>query len=142
MSALQGALEGLFRFLAQQGLVPPSREVWLVEVGSGADVDERGRPQVRRADFRDPRAYEPRFEALLAAGLPWLNVSCYGLDGNRLVVVVETPRASGASAVTPVNYSGPTTQALARGLNISDVVDHVMAGTPEGAGETNTSICG
>lgn len=123
MSALRDSLGGLFAFLTNQGLVPPTREVWLVEIRSDVEVDERGRLRVRRADFRDPDAYEERFEELLAAGLPWINVSCCGLDGGRLVVVVETPRsAGGPPSRTSVNYSGPTKAALERGWDVSEVL--------------------
>jgi hypothetical protein len=123
MSALQESLDGLFAFLSSQGLVPPTWEVWLVEIPSDVDVDERGRPHVRRADFCHPDAYEDRFAELLAAGLPWLNVGCFGLDGDRLVVVVETPRAGGRAAPrTSVNFSGPTTAVLERDWDVSEAL--------------------
>lgn len=123
MSALRGSLDGLFAFLANQGLVPPTAEVWLVEIRSDVEVDERGRPRVRRADFRHSDAYEDRFDELVAAGFPWINVGCCGLDGDRLVVVVETPRTAVRSpSRTSVNYSGPTTAALKRGWDVNEVL--------------------
>lgn len=123
MSALRHSLDGLFAFLTNQGLVPPTRQVWLVEIPSDVGVDERGRLRVRRADFRDPDAYEDRFDELVAAGFPWINVSCCGLDGDRLVVVVETPRTAGRPpARTSVNYSGPARAALERGWDVREAL--------------------
>ncbi|MCX5741998.1 MAG: hypothetical protein NT062_05815 [Proteobacteria bacterium] len=123
LSALRDSLERLFGFLAEQGLVAPTMEVWLVEIRSWADVDDRGRPRVRRADLRPPEAYEARFDELLAAGYAWINMSCYGLLRGGLVVVIETPREtrSRLSRVS-VNLSGPPNAARERGWDVDEVL--------------------
>ncbi|MBL8717329.1 MAG: hypothetical protein JNL79_15185 [Myxococcales bacterium] len=115
MSALKRALEGLFVFLEDAGQTPPVREVRLLEIGPGVGLDERGRLRVRRDDCRDPEDYSNRFEEVLAAGFPWINVSCYGVDGGKLIVVVEVPRGGGRAIRTSVNYSGPIRATIEHG---------------------------
>lgn len=123
MSALRDSLDGLFVFLTNQGVVPPTRDAWLVEIPSDVEADERGRPRIPRADFRSPDAYEQRFDELMAAGVPWINLSCWGLDGDRLVVAVETPRSARRSPTrTSVNYCGPTRVVLENGWDVGKVL--------------------
>jgi hypothetical protein len=123
MSALRDSLAELFVFLTKEGIEVPTRHVWILELDSSADVDERGRPRVSRSDLRDPVAYEVRFDELLAAGPPWINISCWGVDGERLVVAVETPRKTGLpSSTTSINYSGPTTATQERGWDVGEVL--------------------
>lgn len=121
MSALHGALDELFLFLGKAGQTPPVREVRVLEVDPYADLDERGRLRVRRDQFREPQAYEGRFDDLLASGLPWINISCCGVDGELLIVAVEAPRAqrTKSSRRTSINYSGPTKAAIEAGWDVS-----------------------
>ena len=123
MSALTHSLNSLWNFLEGQGLVLPTRHAVLVEVPSGARVDERGRLRVSRSSFVDPGAYEARFDELLSSGLPWINVGCCGLDGSRLVVVIEMPQPRGSSSLrTSVNYSGPTSATVKRGWDVDEML--------------------
>ncbi len=63
---------------------------------------------MKRADYRAPTDYEARFQELLVSGIPWINVSCYGMDDRKLVVAVEIPGNSCRQANrTSINYSGP-----------------------------------
>lgn len=121
MSALKRALDGLFLFLEKAGQTPPVQEVRLLEIGPGVGFDERGRLRVRRDDYRDLEGYKDRFEELLAAGLPWINVSCYGVDDYKLIVAVEVPGSGGSGLArrTSVNYSGPTRAAIEHGWDAS-----------------------
>ncbi len=116
MNSLRSMLDGLFAFLARQGLAPPTKEVWLVEIPPIVDVDRHGRLRVRRAEFREVDGYVERYAELVAAGLPWINVSCSGVDRDRLVVLVEAPRATRLpSSRTSINYSGPTKTVVENG---------------------------
>src|SRR6185436_18519123 len=106
MNNFREALDGLFLFLERAGEIPPTQTVSVVEISPTTRVDGRGRVHVRRDEFRDPSNYESRFQELLSSGLPWLNVGCYGVYEQRLVVVVEVPAVASRQATrTSVNYS-------------------------------------
>jgi hypothetical protein len=123
MSTFGDALTALFVFLEQAGQIPPTRNVWVLEVDSATRVDDHGRLQVRQADFRVPADYETRFQELLSAGLPWINVGCYGVTGNKLVVVVEVPgNTSGQAKQASINYSGPTKVVSDHGWDATEVL--------------------
>jgi len=104
MSALSQHLERLIDWLGSIGLHPPSRDMRIVEIGSGI-----GTPHVRREALRKPLEYEGRFEELLQAGYPWLNMSCYDVHEGLLVVAiaVPSPRPLTPGHATSVNLSGP-----------------------------------
>ena len=90
------------------GQPPKPDSVVVAELGPD-DVDVQGRPIVVAEKLRAPKAYEERFEQLLAKGFSWINLSYYGvLDGNGLVVV-ELPRETSTLSPRPtsVNFSGP-----------------------------------
>ncbi len=111
---LRNALEGLLTFLVAAGNPPPTRSFLIIEIRSDAPVDHRGRVRVKRTDFLEPTQYEQRFDELLASGLSWINLSCYGVDGENLVVSVEVPKQTPICvSPTPVNYSGPCGAVLA-----------------------------
>jgi hypothetical protein len=76
----------------------------IVEIGPGI-----GTPGIRREALRRPLEYEARFEELLQAGYPWLNMSCYGVHEGLLVVAIEvpSPRPLAPGHATSVNLSGP-----------------------------------
>lgn len=123
MNDLSSALQELLNFLETRGLVPPTRNIFVIEMQADTPRDARGRLQVGRSALRDPTEYEARFESLMLAGLSWLNLSCIGVAEGRLIVTVETPRsASGVSARTSVNYSGPSRAALEYGWDASAVL--------------------
>jgi len=106
MSALRDSLNKLFAFLAEQGQVVPTSKVRIVEVRSDVAIDERGRPRLNRAN-----------------GFSWINISCCGLDGEHLVVSVETPRETGRShAQTSINVSGPTRGVLDHDWDVSEAL--------------------
>lgn len=111
---LQNALEGLLTFLVAAGNPPPTRSFRIIEIRRDAPVDHRGRVRVKRTDFLEPTQYEQRFDELLASGLSWINLSCYGVDGENLVVGIEVPKQTPIRvSPTPVNYSGPCGAVLA-----------------------------
>jgi hypothetical protein len=113
MTALTHHLERLRRFLDTIDPPPPCRDVRLVEMQSGE-------AEFRQDGLCTPSDYEARFDELLAAGYAWLNVSCYGVFGNFLVVGVEVPTSKRLlpGAPTPVNLSGPSRIVLDRGWKL------------------------
>jgi hypothetical protein len=122
MTALAAHLERLLNWLASIGLQPPSKDVRIVEVCE-ANIGD-GRCHVRQADFRSPTDYEMRFEELLQAGYPWLNMSCYGIHDGSLIVAIEvpSPRPLHPGRTTPVNLSGPSRIVLERGWRVDSVL--------------------
>jgi hypothetical protein len=50
--------------------------------------------------------FEDRFDMLMKAGLPWINLSALGTHADNLVVTVEKPQPTGSTG-TSVNLSGP-----------------------------------
>lgn len=123
MSNLSSALQELLNFLEKRDLVPPMRNMFVIEVQADTPRDERGRLLIGRRTLRDPHEFEARFESLMSAGFPWLNLSCIGMAEGRLIVTVETPRSSsGLSARTSVNYSGPSRAVLEQGWDASRVL--------------------
>ena len=122
MSALTKAVDGLFEFLERQGLAPPAREVMVVEVQSSA-IAKDGKLRVRRSGLLTLTDYNRRFEELMEAGLPWINVSCYGVLGAKLVVGIEAAERSVLPAArTSVNYSGPPEKVVARGWDVEELL--------------------
>ena len=123
MSMLSSALEGLVAFLVATGNPPPTRCFRIIEIRPDAPTDHRGRIRVRRTDFVEPTLYEPRFDMLLEAGLSWINVSCYGLDGENLVVGIEIPNPRPILVTpTPVNYCGPSRAVLDNEWRVDEVL--------------------
>ena len=108
MSALDTHIEQLFGWLKGIGIQPPSKDVLIVEVNDVNQSD--GTVHVRQTDFRRPSDYAIRFDELLQAGYPWLNLSCYGIQDGRLIVAVEvpSPRPLCPGCATSVNLSGPS----------------------------------
>jgi hypothetical protein len=104
MSALSDHLVRLLDWLVSVGLQPPTRDIRVVEIPSV------GTSLVRREMLRKPMEYEPRFEELMHAGYPWLNMSCYGVHDGLLIVAIETPspRPLTPGHATSVNLSGPS----------------------------------
>jgi hypothetical protein len=123
MSALEDELGRLLDFLDRRGHRPPTRRLRIVEVPYRTPIDQRGRIRVQRSGLCEPGAYEARFDELLAAGLPWLNMSCYGALDDTLIVAVELPmEPSKPAAKTSVNLSGPPAAVLSHGWNADQVL--------------------
>src|SRR5215213_11566047 len=91
VSALSSSLSTLVEFLEQCGLPPPVRELRIVEVTHAAARDELGRLVISGDEVQQPPAYEPRFEELMHSGMPWVNISCYGVYSGHLIIGVELP---------------------------------------------------
>lgn len=121
MNTLDDTLQALVKFLEDLGQPPPSLQIRIVEIGPNASTDERGRLWVERSALQTPEAYEPRFNELMAAGLPWINVSTLGVEGEFLIVGIETARRGGSSR-TSVNYSGPSAAVLQNGWGIESAL--------------------
>jgi hypothetical protein len=123
MSVLANELRRLLEFLSDRGYQPAATNLRILEVPHGAPVDETGRIRVLRTDLYEPSEYAARFDELLAAGPPWLNLSCYGVLDDVLVVAVEVPAWNAKpSARTSVNLSGPSRRVLARDWNVDGVL--------------------
>lgn len=123
MGSLSDALQGLFEFLNKQGEAPPTRDVRVLELGADTRVDQQGRFLIRPDELHEPVGYEARFDVLVKSGLPWINVSCVGVIGGKLVVGIEFPKASSeSSARTSLNYSGPVKAVLDKNWNAEPVM--------------------
>jgi hypothetical protein len=105
MSALATHLERLVGWLEGIGLKPHAKDVLIVEVSHLNQSD--GTAHVRQTDFHEPSDYAMRFDELLQAGYPWLNMSCYGIHDGRLIVAIEIPSPSPLhpGCATSVNLS-------------------------------------
>jgi len=94
MSALSDSIKSLLQFLDKEGLKPPTAAARVVEATRDTRADARGRLQIRREDLHTPEEYKQRFDELLSAGLPWINVSCYGVYEGALVIVIPNQDAA------------------------------------------------
>lgn len=115
MSALSNCLDDLFGFLSKLGLVPPSQDVRIAEIPQGALVTAEGRIRISRAALYTTADFEPRFERLRSLGLPWINVSCYGVYERFLIIGIEVPNRppdAAPASRTSINYSGPPARVL------------------------------
>lgn len=124
MSALSLHLDALIMWMEKIGLSPPSREVRIVEIDPRAPVNERGRPRVRRGQLHKAASYAARFYELMKAGLPWINLSCYGCHEGFLVVAIETGENAftAPGGPTSVNYSGPPALVLRHGWDVKEAL--------------------
>ncbi len=123
MSALSNSLKELFGFLDDGGQPPPLREVRLVEISHVVATDERGRLLMSEDALQKPSDYTSRFEDLIHSGLPWINMSCYGVYDGLLIVGIEIPDKApegNAPRLSPVNYSGPQASVIRRGWDASE----------------------
>lgn len=104
MRVLADHLERLLDWLGSIGLPPPSRDIRIVEIAPGM-----GTPRVRREALLKALEYEGRFQELMQAGYPWLNMSCCGVHDGLLIVAIEIPSARPLTPghATSVNLSGP-----------------------------------
>ena len=120
MSVLSNHLDMLLHWLESIGLQPTSQDVRLLEVNLGD-----GTYHVRRDELRKPLDYGARFEELLRAGYPWLNMSCYGVHDGLLIVAIEVPSprvGHSPGFATPVNLSGPTRIVLDHQWHVDSVL--------------------
>jgi hypothetical protein len=86
-------------------------------------MDSLGRIRLQRHEVREPADYEARFDELMKAGLPWLNVSCYGVEDGVLIVGIEVPAAGAKpSSRTSVNLSGPAAKVIGSGWKADQVL--------------------
>jgi hypothetical protein len=122
MSQLTQALQELLAFLGRAGCPPATQRIMIVEVGT-SPCHADGRIKVQRSDLRSPDEYSSRFDELLSLGMPWINLSCYGIDGDVLIVAVELPRPGYAHCTrTSLNLSGPTNAVVERAWDVSRVL--------------------
>ena len=123
MTILADELQRLLGFLEEQGRRPPTRQLRIVEVPHGAPLDPLGRIRLRRNEVHEPSDYEPRFNELMKAGLPWLNVTCYGVQDDTLLVGIEVPTAPVTpSSRTSVNFSGPAKRVVDNEWKVDQVL--------------------
>ncbi|WP_426208929.1 hypothetical protein [Massilia sp. TWP1-3-3] len=111
MAVLSDKLVELCEFLRVSGGPTTWRGIKIFEVDS--NYDDYGRPRVSGDRLLSQEEYSARFDELLTCGLPWINLSCFGIYDGFLVVGVE---ASNPSATlisnTSINYSGLPTSVL------------------------------
>lgn len=111
MAVLSDKLVELGEFLRVSGGPTAWRGIKIFEVGSHYDDD--GRPRVSGDRLIPEESYSARFDVLLTNGLPWINLSCYGMHDGFLVVGVEVSNPSATLVLnTSINYSGPPTSVL------------------------------
>jgi hypothetical protein len=125
MSTLSYCLQGLFEFLASRDLIPPTRDVRFVDVQPDTRLDEQGRLQISLDALKGLEEYAGRFDELEKYGLPWINMSCYGVHQDRLIIGIEVPRQTrgeGESRPLALNYSGPHNSVLQDNWDIRSVV--------------------
>jgi hypothetical protein len=105
VSSLADHLERLSAWLRRDGTAPRWRGVRLIEA---KDVVWGAVSMIPESATRSMSEYEARFDALLAVGYAWLNLSALGVLAGQLLVCVELPRDPvGAYGRTSVNLSGP-----------------------------------
>ncbi len=118
LAELLGAMTG--------GPTQPPVPVHIVIAELGPDqFDALGRAVVVVADLCTPEQYESRFDALMAKGYSWLNLTYGGLLDGKGLVLVEVPRGvpNRSGATTSVNVSGPPSHSMASGW---DARSHVV----------------
>jgi hypothetical protein len=121
--ALTAVLNTLVTFLLERGIDPPIRRIKVFEIKHDASVDDKWRIHLRQNELYSPEEFEQRFEAIVTSRLSWVNVSCYGVKSGFLLVGVETPLRSNASAKpTSLNFAGPPTTVTNNGWSSDSVV--------------------
>ena len=128
MSALSDSLEQLFKFLERRGQSPPTQDVRVFEIDPRSKPDSEGRLRILSSQLQEPQEYEARFEELITAGLPWINISCYGVHKKLLLVGVEIPAKSPTSIrprLSSLNYSGPQRSVLDNGWEAAQIISIV-----------------
>jgi hypothetical protein len=70
--------------------------------------------------------YEDRFDELMNAGLPWINMSCYGVHDGILIIGIESARPQNAQrgpvGRTSVNYAGPPVAVVQHGWDANEAL--------------------
>ena len=124
-NTLSNSLSQLFEFLEKNGLTPPATEIRIIEIDSPRVMDERARYIVSKDSLRTPLEYAARFEQITHSGLAWVNMSCYGVYGNLLLVGIERqnePLEPYSSKPTSINYSGPPNGVIQHGWDTSEML--------------------
>jgi hypothetical protein len=124
MTALSDHLQLLLGLVRDAGLQPSSSDVRIVEVRNDQIDPRSGKVHVSLGDLRPPSDYESRFDELLSMGYAWMNLSCYGVCKNFLIVVVElsSTKSSELDSTTSVNLSGPARIVVDHGWNADAVL--------------------
>jgi hypothetical protein len=118
MTSLADALQHLVGVVSTIP-APPFTGILILDVPPGLELDHRGRLKVARSMLREPKSYEDRFNEL-AASLPWINLSAYGILNGMLIVGVEhvPPQMSARERPAVVNYSGPTRRVVEQNWDV------------------------
>lgn len=113
MNVLADKLDALCGFLQARFQPPDWRGIRIFEVGTS--LDDQNRLRVSINDLFSPEDFDERFNELFERGLPWINLSCYGLYNGFLIVGVEIPQSTTTAGTnTSVNYAGPPMAVLQR----------------------------
>jgi hypothetical protein len=117
-------LENLLLFLKKCSYSLPTQKVMIIEVNQATLAEtSSGRIKIHRVALRTPYEYQERFESIMKSGFSWVNVTCYGLDVDTLIVGIETPTPSPTRAVrTSINYSGPPTKVVQNDWDVSEAI--------------------
>ncbi|MBU1219478.1 hypothetical protein KKF34_01680 [Myxococcota bacterium] len=122
MNSINLALKKLLEYLLELQIYPPTQNVSIVEISG--EFDKNGRLSVGRDMLLDPDVYEARFEEIMRIGYAWINISCYGLYEDKLVVGIELPESMPQNPVkTSINYSGPPNIVLEHKWNVEKILE-------------------
>ena len=123
MLSLSDVIDELLAFLARLGLDVPSTNVLMLEVGPDFPTDSLGRLVIPAGSLVPVGVYDARFAHVRALGPSWINFSSYGLLDGSLIVGVELPsRPWDRSALTSINYSGPSKAVLDAGWDANAIL--------------------
>jgi hypothetical protein len=103
MSEFSEHLARVVELVKEQG-ARPWREVGIVRLPATAAAS--GRLSIERSAVQTLAAFEAEWAGLIADGYSWINVGCLGIDGERLLISVETSRGRGQPGRTSINVSG------------------------------------
>jgi len=71
----------------------------------------------------EPNELSLEYKRITESGFAWINLSCYGIYYNRLVIVLEFPANANNSANTSVNFSGPSYNSVMRGWDVQSTMN-------------------
>ena len=115
MSDLSNKLKEFTDWLVNINLPPPVTEIRIIELDRNPEIDKKGRVKIEKINIHKPENYEERFNELMTSGISWLNMSCYGVYDEYLIIVIEKPMKNfGLNPKPSVNFSAPNTEVIRR----------------------------
>lgn len=107
MASLRDEIQQVVELARRQGL-PAYNDMVVVFTGPKGRLTNDGKMVVDAGEIQPVAAAEPKWNELLGAGHPWINVTCGGVYRGDLLIVVETGRTDNLKPGirTSVNHSG------------------------------------